>query len=137
MTYELKIIDAPGGLQVKEHYRTLTGGTIEEIVLISTALPATLITVEAYELLSCEPLHPMEKDLDFGLYYIPTIPNPKRGLIKGFTLDGKIWGDLPVVVCDCEIGYPNHIILGTDVLMKCQTFSVDGVNVTIEAPDGG
>jgi len=133
MKYVLKVSDAPGGLQVTEQYKTLSGGTLDATVLISTALPITLITAEAYDSLSSEPLQPMEKNLDIGLPYIPIIPNPQRGLIKDFTLDGKVWGDLKVVVCDVEVGYPNPIILGTDIMMNCTSFSCDWETVTFEA----
>ena len=133
MKYVLKVSNVPGGLQVAEQYKTLSGGTLDATVLISTALPITLITTEAYNALSNEPLQPMEKNLDIGLPYIPVIPNPKRGLIKDFTLDGKVWGDLKVVICDVEIGYPNPIILGTDITMNCTSFSCDWETVTIEA----
>ena len=133
MIYELKIIDRPGGLQVTERYKTLTSGTFETAVLISTAVSATLVTAETYNLLSNEPTQPMKKNLDFKSHYIPAIPNPQKGLIKDFMLGGKPWGDLPVIVCDCEIGYPNQIIYGTDVLlMKCRKFSVNEESVIIE-----
>jgi hypothetical protein len=132
MKYEMKIVDVPGGLTVGEQYTTVKGEVLEANVIVSTACPVTLVTAETYLLLSDEPMQPMEKNLDIGLPYIPTIPNPQRGLIKGFTLGRKPWGDLPVIVCDCEIGYPNPIILGTDITTKCRSFSVDEKNVIIE-----
>jgi len=135
MKYVLKVSDAPGGLQVNEKYKTLSGGTLDAIVLISTALQITLVTAETYDALSSEPTQLMEKNLNIGLPYIPVIPNPKRGLIKDFTLDGKVWGDLKVVVCDVEIGYPNPIILGTDIMMNCKSYSCDWKTVTIETDD--
>ena len=126
MIYELKITDKPGGLQVKERYKTLAGETFETAVLISTALAATLVTTKIYSLLSDEPLTPMEKNLNYGIPYIPTIPNPQRGLIKGFMLGGKLYGDIPVIVCDCEIGYSNNMIYGSNIILKkCRRFSVD------------
>jgi len=133
MIYELKRVDVPKGLQVKEQYNTLTGDILETDVLISTGLSPTLVTTETYNILSNEPLQPMEKNRNFGLRYIPTIPNPQRGIIKNFTLGGKLWGDLSVIVCDCEIGYQNQIILGTYILFsKFRAFSVDEKNMIIE-----
>ena len=80
-----------------------------------------------------ERLQPMDKNLKYDLHYVPTIPNPKQGVIKNFTLGGQPWGDLPVVVCDCEIGYPNQIILGANVLLKnCKKFSTENENLIIE-----
>jgi hypothetical protein len=132
MKYVLKVSNAPGGLQVSEQYKTLSGGTLDAVVLISTALPITLVTAETYDALSSEPTQPMDKNLEIGLPYIPVIPNPKRGLIKDFTLNGQIWGDLKVVVCDVEIGYPNPIIIGTDIIMNCKSFSWDSETVAME-----
>jgi len=117
---------------VNEKYKTLSGDTLDATVLISTVLQITLINAETYDALSIEPTQLMEKNLNTGLPYIPVIPNPKRGLIKDFTLNGKVWGDLKVVVCDVEIGYSNPIILGTDVVMNCNSFSCDWETVTIE-----
>ena len=132
MKYVMKVSNASGGLQVDEQYKTLTGDTLDATVLISTALPITLIDAETYNALSVESLQPMEKDLNVGLPYIPIIPNPKRGLIKNFTIAGEAWGDLNVVVCDVEIGYPNPIILGTDITTKCKSFSCDWETVITE-----
>ena len=135
MKYVMKVSDVPGGLQVSEQYKTLSGGTIDATVLISTALQITLVSAETYDALSSEPTQLMEKNLNIGLPYIPVIPNPKRGLIKDFTLGGQIWGDLNVVVCDVEIGYPNPIILGTDIMVNCKSVSWGTEMVTIETED--
>ena len=133
MNYEIKLMDTPNGLQAREQYLTLTGEQIEFDVLISTAVSATLITREAYRFLSDEPLQPMKPNLNYNLQYVPTIPKPQRGLIKQFTLGGQPCGDLPVIVCDCEIGYGNQLILGTDILLKkCKRFSTEGETLTIE-----
>ena len=53
-------------------------------------------------------------------------------MIKDFTLGGQIWGDLNVVVCDVEIGYPNPIILGTNIMMDCKSVCWGAEMVTIE-----
>jgi len=132
MTYELKRHYGFGGLQVLEQYTSKSGESFEVVALIATGSPVTLITSETYELLSDEEKKPLEKNFDIGIYYIPAIPNPKHGLIKNFTIGGKLWGDLQVLVCDCKIGYPNEIIIGADIIMKCRSFQVDGGMVIFE-----
>ena len=66
MKYVMKVSDVPGGLQVSEQYKTLSGGTIDATVLISTALQITLVSAETYDALSSEPTQLMEKTLILG-----------------------------------------------------------------------